>query len=161
RGILSKQARDVREKDSVRFEIELNERAYCYLIAFNPGGDKLEQPLYPDEGEIPQATDRLDLPLAEDDSFGLTDGPGLQAFVLVAAPEPLPAYDVWKQNRTPIWGKMRPPNAWGIWQYDGSKLVLHDKRVEVQPPSDEMLAKLATANLAFAPHQGLAGVPWE
>src|SRR5262249_19197036 len=32
RGILGKLARDVREKDSARFEIDLNERAHCYLI---------------------------------------------------------------------------------------------------------------------------------
>jgi hypothetical protein len=94
------------------------------------------------------------------DYFGLTDGPGLQAFVLVASRQPLPSYKRW-QSRVGIapWEKLPQERAWGVWQYDG------DQSVWLRKPS--RLTKkvlwmqvVPVGALCQDPGSGLAGVPW-
>jgi hypothetical protein len=50
--------------------------------------------------------------------YGLTDGAGLQAFVLVASSKPLPPFEQWKPAAKLTW----PPTQDAVdsaWRYDG------------------------------------------
>src|SRR5207248_9894768 len=49
-----------------------------------------------DEAAPPPQVVGVEYPADPDTYFGLTDGTGVQAFVLVAAREPLPSYAAWK-----------------------------------------------------------------
>jgi hypothetical protein len=86
-----------RLKDLVRVRVTLSRPAFGYLIALNPDGkDQLCRPV---GSRHPDAPGReLDFPEDLKDYFGLTDGVGVQAFVLVASDRPLPAYDAWKSQ---------------------------------------------------------------
>jgi serine/threonine protein kinase len=170
RGEMGDVVFDVRENDSAWIDVKLKQRAYAYLIAFNPDGS--EQLLWPgmdgigDDGKIPEAVEAFRHPPArlEKSNFGFTDGPGLQAFVLVTSAERLPSYKLWKQERTAIWGRVTPERAWGTWHYDGNTLRLRErKRTWLVPPplSREQQVGFAAATLAVSPNQGIAGVPWE
>jgi hypothetical protein len=78
----------------VRVRVELTRSAYLYLIALNPDGkDQLCFPV----GATPAAPHReLEAPEDPKLHLPLTDGVGLQAFVLVASERALPAYESWK-----------------------------------------------------------------
>jgi hypothetical protein len=78
-------------KDLVRVRVELTRPAYVYLIALNPNGK--DQPCSTDTGSPREIVEYPEDPA---DFFPLTDGAGLQAFVLVASERPLPAYEYWK-----------------------------------------------------------------
>ncbi len=109
-----------RLKDLVRVHVRLSRPAYVYLIALNPDGK--DQPCFPD-GDIAPSVPRRELDFPEDpkDYFGLTDGVGLQAFVLVASDGPLPPYDSWK-SRVPGGLDWSPVDREGLWTYDSAKL---------------------------------------
>jgi hypothetical protein len=53
------------------------------------------------------------------DYFGLTDGVGLQAFVVVASDRPLPAYESWKAQVPGglAWARL---DREGFWSYDSA-----------------------------------------
>jgi tRNA A-37 threonylcarbamoyl transferase component Bud32 len=102
--------------DRVQVKAEFSEPVYCFLLAFNPDGK--EQLCWPADGrQPPERQDRLDYP--EKQLFALNDGEGLQAFVLLASRQPLPAYDDWKSQRpVPVWRTLRP-KAGVVWRGDG------------------------------------------
>jgi hypothetical protein len=84
-----------RLKDMVRARVTLSRPADCFLIALNPDGKA--QLCLAAGGVAPGAASRdLDFPEYPGDFFGMTDGVGLQAFVVVAFDGPLPAYEAWK-----------------------------------------------------------------
>jgi hypothetical protein len=106
-----------RLKDLVRVRATLSRPAYAYLIALNPNGK--DQLCLPAGGRSPDAPRReLDFPEDPKDYFDLTDGVGVQAFVLVASDRPLPAYDAWK-SQLPGGLAWSPPVGDAIWTYDG------------------------------------------
>jgi serine/threonine protein kinase len=166
-GEIGKTVFGVREKDSCEIEFELTENAYAYLIAFNPNGsEQLLSPNNEDEGEenvAPLALHKFRFPTDPKIHFGFTDGPGLQAFVLVVSREELPTYKGWKQKAIPIWSKVKTNGAWGTWKYDDNRLRLLEpgERIGKISPPRSALVEIGTASVGFAPHQGLAGVPWE
>jgi hypothetical protein len=107
-----------RLKDVVRVHVRLSRPAYSYLIALNPDG-KAELCL-PAGGIIPNAPRReLDFPEDSRDYFGLTDGVGLQAFVVVASDRSLPAYESWK-TQVPGGLAWIPVDREGLWTYDSA-----------------------------------------
>ena len=61
----------------------------------------------------------LDFPEDPADYFGLTDGVGLQAFVVVASDRPLPAYESWK-TQVPGGLAWSPVDREGFWTYDSA-----------------------------------------
>jgi hypothetical protein len=104
--------------DDVRVHAGLSSRAYCYLLAFNPDG-KVQLCHPRDETAPPERISTLEYPLNPAKFFSLTDGSGLQAFVLVASREPLPSYKEWRAaNGGPPW---RQTQADGIWRFDGHR----------------------------------------
>jgi tRNA A-37 threonylcarbamoyl transferase component Bud32 len=158
-GALGERSQQAREGDDVRVRAELSEPAYCYLIAYNANGE--EQLCYPaDDKELPAKLATLDYPRAEYTYFGETDGPGLQAFVLVASREPLPPYRQW-QSRLGIapWQRLPPERAWGVWQSDGQWTTLRhgpERGTERLGP----VLPAAVAAVGQDPAAGLAGVAW-
>src|SRR5262249_29205955 len=76
------------QADDVRVKARLSAAAYCYLIALNPDGN-LQLCSPEDPAAAPALTAEIDYPADPRVGFSLTDGVGLQAFVLVASREPL------------------------------------------------------------------------
>jgi serine/threonine protein kinase len=114
-----------REDDDVRVVAQLSTPAYYYLIAFLPDGR--EELCFPsDPSTVPPLRADLTYPPEPDRLYGLTDGIGVQAFVLFASKEPLPPYAAWKDpNRPDLWRDWRavqPPE--GVWWGDETELRL-------------------------------------
>ena len=105
-----------RLKDMVRIRVTLSRPAHGYLIALNTNGkDQLCRPV---ANRSPNTPGReLEFPQDPKDYFGLTDGAGVQAFVLVASDRPLPAYDAWK-SQVPGGLAWSPPASDDVWTYD-------------------------------------------
>jgi hypothetical protein len=107
-----------RLKDLVRVRLALSRPAYAYLIALNPNGRV--QPCMPADPLAAGSRGReWEFPEDPRDYFGLTDGAGLLAFVVVASDRPLPAFEAWKA-RIPgglAWSLM---DQEGLWTYDSS-----------------------------------------
>jgi hypothetical protein len=120
--------------DDVRVLAKLGAPAYCYLLAFNPNGtEQLCDPA--DNATAPSQSVVMDYPPGELDSFGLTDGPGLQAFVLLASRQPLPAYAEWRGRIQEI--PWRPVEASGVWRFDGARFEpLGSERGQVRQLAD-------------------------
>jgi serine/threonine protein kinase len=102
-----------RLKDLLRVHVALTRPAYLYLIALNPDGK--DQLCIASAPAAPRL--ELDFPEKPTDYFGLTDGVGLQAFVVVASDRPLTAYESWK-TQIPgglVWS---PVDREGLWEYE-------------------------------------------
>jgi serine/threonine protein kinase len=159
-GDLGDKSQGVREEDDLKVQSAWSEPAYCYLIAFNPNGT--EQLCHPrTDAAPPERGTSLIYPWGPNEYFPCTDGVGLQAFVLVASRQPLPAYREWKQRAGAApWKRLVPPErAWGVWQYDGERIAL------VTPPErgPERVRGLVLPAVALVGQDrqaGLAGVPW-
>jgi serine/threonine protein kinase len=142
-GDLGLTSSTTRADDDVRVHARLSGPAHCYLIALNPDG-KVQLCHPPNEASPPARTDALAYPADPDSYFGLTDGVGVQAFVLIAAREPLPAYAEWKAAAgPPPWQQYK---ADGVWQYDGERFRRLDvsrgvERVRGVPPALHALAE--------------------
>jgi predicted Ser/Thr protein kinase len=108
------------EDDDVRVHARLTVPAYCYLIALNPDGQpQLCVPA--DETTPPSRLSEVTFPPDPGLAFGLTDGVGLQAFVLVASREPLPPYRDWSARLGGLpWSRT---NAGRGWRFDGREFV--------------------------------------
>jgi hypothetical protein len=102
-----------RLNDLLRVRVSLSRPAYGYLIALNPNGkDELCRTA---GGRSSDARWReFDFPEDPKDYFGLTDGAGVQAFVLVASDRPLPEYDAWK-SQVPSGLSWSPPDGDALW----------------------------------------------
>ena len=88
---------DVRMDDDLLMQIELDEPAYVYVLALNPDGSR--QLCYPSfQDSPPMAQAELKVPENADEFFGLTDGAGPQAFVVLAAKQPLPSYEEFQKR---------------------------------------------------------------
>jgi hypothetical protein len=117
KGEIGRLSIDMREGDDVRASAKFNRPAYCYLVAFNPDGK--EQLCYPsDPTQPPPAISELEYPRDQNRYFALTDGVGLQAFVLVVSWQPLPAYRDWRSQAP--WRALDAEKD-DIWQYDGRR----------------------------------------
>jgi hypothetical protein len=111
-GVPSDEA--IRRGDYVRVLVELREPAYCYLIAFHPNG---KHEFCPPSAGPPQPRASLHFPEDASSFYRLTDGAGLEAFVLVVSRRPLPDPAEWESHL----GKFpwRPATSDGPWRYDG------------------------------------------
>jgi serine/threonine protein kinase len=105
--------------DNVRVSARLSAPGYCYLIALNPDGS---MQLCPEAAEHapPALATEIVYPAKPGGYYGLTDGTGLQAFVLVASRAPLPAFDSWPARANLAWPSSSAGEA---WRYDGHDFV--------------------------------------
>ncbi|HLM88539.1 MAG TPA: SEFIR domain-containing protein [Streptosporangiaceae bacterium] len=120
RGLLGRIGADTQAgqaEDEVRVSARLNAPAYCYLIALHPNGQT--QLYYPEDAtKPPRRTAALSYPLQPELVSPLTDGVGLQAYVLVASRRPLPPYAAWRAHLGALpW--QSTGTAEGVWRYDG------------------------------------------
>jgi serine/threonine protein kinase len=117
--------------DRVVIQAELSGPAHCFLIGCNIDGK--EQLLWPcdergqgDPGRPPSAVEQFRYPPRRPDKetgLALDDDKagGMQAFLVVAARQPLPAYGDWVRLRGAIpWQRLRP--AAGVWRTNGVTL---------------------------------------
>src|SRR5262249_20283117 len=121
-------------EDNVRVKARLSAPAYCYLIALNPDGTVQLCPKAQTDTP-PRPISEIVFPTESEGYHGLTDGTGLQAFVLVASRRPLPAFVNWPPRAELPW---KPVTAEGIWRFDRGELTfLGDPKrgTERQPPS--------------------------
>jgi hypothetical protein len=109
-----------RFRDLVQVRADFSEPAYAFLLAFNPDG-KEQLCLPADPGRPPDRGDRLDYP-GPGHAFRLKDGVGLQAFLVVASRQPLPAYDEWKTGRPAVRWQTLPAKEGAVWRGDGERL---------------------------------------
>jgi hypothetical protein len=106
----------VRHHDAMRVKAWFSQPAHAYLIALNPDGSV--QLLHP-EGEA--AAPGLEfLHPSDPTETPELDQVGFQAFVLVAAREPLPAFDQWQPRLDADAWKRAVPIV--PWQFDGREL---------------------------------------
>jgi tRNA A-37 threonylcarbamoyl transferase component Bud32 len=132
--------------NDVQLQAEFSEPVYCFLLAFNPDGkEQLCWPANPRQPPVRQ--NRLDYPEKRWVFFRLNDGVGLQAFVLLASRQPLPAYDDWKTQRPTVTWETLPAKGGIVWRDDGNGLErvmlgsdLRGENVEVEGVA--VLAKL-------------------
>ncbi len=116
-GTIGRGTDEARCGDSLRVLVRFDSPVYCYLIALNPDG--VIQPCVPElEIDKPKLRDEVGYPGGAKEYFGLPDkdGPGLQAFVVVASRAPLPAYAEWAPRSGLAWKRVIPNGAW--W-FDG------------------------------------------
>ncbi len=126
-GSLS-QFRSPMVEDDIQVNAEFSQPVYCFLIALNPDGTK--QLCYPNHPLAIQSMpiSNLRFPENEASAFGLTDGTGIQAFMLLTSRKPLPAYEQWNgELKDASWP---PSDAIGEWIYMQGKLqsVTHPVR---------------------------------
>jgi predicted Ser/Thr protein kinase len=122
-----------RPGQDARVQAEVNMPAYCYLIALNTNGKV--QLCYPeDAGIAPSATATIDFPSQPGKGFGLTDGVGTQAFVLIVSTKRLPSYAEWSRSLGGL--PWKPADTETVWRYDGRSFERERKRGDVRPLAD-------------------------
>ena len=121
-GVLGKQSFNTQCDDNVTVEAKLSRPAYAYLISFRTDGT--DELLFPEsENETPEPTDSPRYPSKSlGTSCGLNEGAGLEAIVLVASTQPLPAYSMWrsKLGQSP-WNKF-PVTPGVVWSGDSATM---------------------------------------
>ncbi len=132
-GRIGSEAFVSRVEQDVRVQVQLSIPAHCFLIALNPNGTT--QLCYPKSPEIaPAATATIDYPPDPLSGFGLTDGAGTQAFVLVASAQPLPPYGEWTRKLGNL--PWKPAPIENVWQYNGRSFGRDTPRGDVRPLAD-------------------------
>lgn len=117
----------------VRLQASLSRPGHFYLIALLPDG-KTELCLPTSEDQAPPLLDRV-----EHSPNGPLNQPGLRGYVLVASPQPLPAYKDWRKERGSIpWRVSRTETAWRWWGGDRPELLggQRDGEIEESPVWD-------------------------
>jgi serine/threonine protein kinase len=133
KGLVGIDAFAARFSQDVRGQVRLSMPAHCFLIALNPDG--LTQLCYPESPTTaPAATTTIDYPSDPASGFGLTDGVGTQAFVLVASGKPLPPYAEWSRKLGNL--PWKPVATEDVWRYDGHSFDRDTQRGAVRPLSD-------------------------
>jgi serine/threonine protein kinase len=115
--------RPILADDELGLSADLDAAAYGYLIALNSNGE--DQLCYPtEESDRPSSSTKVSLGPSE--HFFLTDGPGLQAFVVVASSKPLPPFAEWdgRDDLHRRWSHLAPDGISGAWEYKDGKTSL-------------------------------------
>jgi hypothetical protein len=134
--------------NEVQVHADFSEPVYCFLLAFNPDGK--EQLCWPaDPRQPPEQQAQLNYPEERWMFFPLNDGVGLQAFVLLASRQPLPAYEDWKAQCPVLAWQTFSTRAGIVWRGDGQRLepLLPDvekRGAVVKDAGVDTLARLCT-----------------
>lgn len=107
--------------DDVQLAVAFTEPVYSYLLALNPDGQT--QLCLPASDDQPQTEPSRELRFPEDAdaAFGLTDGAGQQAFLVVASRSPLPPFRDWREGSERV--SWPHPELVGNWVYRGGQLL--------------------------------------
>lgn len=120
-GLIGSGSTAAAEEDEAEVHVELSQPGYCFILALNPDGT-VQRCSPRDDAAPPERAMAFDAPLLEDGTpgaFAFTDGPGAQAFVVIAARDPLPAYRDWLKQVGPV--PWRAFDLDRVWEYDGSR----------------------------------------
>jgi serine/threonine protein kinase len=122
RGAIGKDTFGATLGDEIEVKAELSRPAYAYLCAFRPDGKEVV--LFPqDETDVPERTDRPIYPSKRRDTrYVLADGVGLWVVVLIASPDPLPAYKTWRARHAGGPWKAVAGTRDVVWADDGQWL---------------------------------------
>jgi hypothetical protein len=121
------------QDDDIRLRVRFSEPAYGYLIALNPDG--MIQVCYPEApGNAPSLATEINYPSDPTKGFGLTDGLGAQAFVVIASRAPWPSYAEWSRNLGALPWKSVPLDD--VWRYDGFNFDREIQRGDLRPLAD-------------------------
>jgi len=125
KGLLGRKSFTTRCGDAVTVSGKLASAAYCYLIAYRPDG--MDEVCFPEsDQEAPPLTDEPRYPsVSVKVRYGLSEGPGLQAFALMVSPGPLPPYAEWRQQRGRSPWKKSAPQLGVVWRFNGRSLRAH------------------------------------
>jgi serine/threonine protein kinase len=117
-GPIGLSQRPVFEGDEVRVSADLDAPACSYLIALNPDG--MVQLCLPTKASEPPERS-AEIHFEESTYFPLSDGPGLQAFVVVSSRLPLPPYARWSASDwlKQHWKHLPANDLYGVWRHDG------------------------------------------
>ncbi len=133
--------RQPREDDNVKIQATFKQPVYCFLFALNPDG--VLQPCYPmpKDIDVVQQQPLTSLVYPPDDdavtpnaisAFGLTDGSGEQAFVLIASQEPLPSFSKWKTALDSVsWPDSDVQGNW-LYQHGEIEPLGNDQRGDIR-----------------------------
>ena len=116
-GAIGEFSDETRCEDMLRVLVRFSAPVYCYLIALDPNG-RVERCHPADAAVPPRKGDEVAFPERADACFQLSarDGSGLQAFVVLASREPLPAYNEWPHRDGWKWSS---GTGDGVWRFDG------------------------------------------
>jgi hypothetical protein len=130
-GEIGKDSSELRFGDLVRVDVELSQRAYLYLVAFNADGK--EQLLWPADKSAQEEGDPLTAPHEVQYLHYPADNPrtgtprglrmsdekdgGLQAIALIVSAEPLPPYKDYQALRGSV-GWKKQPGGGHVWLAD-------------------------------------------
>jgi predicted Ser/Thr protein kinase len=132
-GLIGADTFAARLGQDARVQAQLNMPAYCYLIALNPDGKK--QLCYPKDARIaPSSAATIDYPSDPGKGFGLTDGVGTQAFVLIVSTKRLPSYAEWSRSLGGLPWKRAETET--VWRYDGRNFEREIQRGDVRSLTD-------------------------
>jgi hypothetical protein len=108
---------------------ELSELAYCYLIAYRPNGT--EELCFPErDSEPPALTNQPGYGSVTDNvAYNLTEGVGLEVFMLVVSRKRLPAYTEWRTARGASPWRSTPALPGLVWRYDGEELIPYTEAI--------------------------------
>jgi serine/threonine protein kinase len=139
-GPIGGKSMEVLVNDRVVVKAELSSPGYCYVIGFNFDGK--EQLLWPRNEKAPDRTiappllERVQCrPLELDDNVR----GGLQAYIVVASGQLLPAYQEWERSRAGACPWRYLPARAGVWRSDGEVLdTVHAGEVRVRAKEVEL-----------------------
>jgi serine/threonine protein kinase len=120
-GTIGKVSKATQADDNIRITAGLSAPAYCYLLALNTDGLVQFCPRA-SRNTPPVKTTAIVYPADATEYYGLTDGSGLQAFVLIASRQSLPAFDHWPHRAAFPW--KATGEVAGVWRFDGRHLEL-------------------------------------
>jgi hypothetical protein len=109
-----------RVDDQIRVTARLSRKAYCYLVALNADGTCAFCP-EGDAGRAPGAVREIVYPPPGPTRFRLSDGRGMQGFVLAASSRPLKPFSAWLAEAGELpWAPARPrERPTQGWRFDG------------------------------------------
>jgi serine/threonine protein kinase len=117
-GTVKEQRTPIKFEDEIRIDVQLAEPAYFYVLALNPDG--VIQPCYPEGDTQPVQSAAIEFPADSTSYFGLTDGRGQQAFVLLVSSEPLPQWSEWLSKHPKF--QWSSNDQGGVWEHNGTEL---------------------------------------
>ena len=119
-GRIERSGKSICEGDGIKLKCRFDKPAYCYVIALTADG-KFRLCGASEENNLPGLSSKIN---SEESAFPLADGPGLQAFVILASRHQLPAFKDWKGGAviSEHWRHVEADGVHGVWEYKDGDL---------------------------------------
>ncbi len=116
-GFVGRTVWQTRQGDAVRLAAKFSRPAYAYLLALRADGHV--DLCWPADATLPPPPAReatYPPPTEPNVMYGLDEGAGLWAFLVLASDSPLPAYQDWSQSRGPPPWTSAPGSPGAVWR---------------------------------------------